>query len=117
MFTADRLKLTAAVLILAIGIGAFYYLGGRPDWMRWLTLLVVAGLAVATAAPTTAGRAGWEFVKGSRLELRKVVWPTRKETVQTTLVVVAMVVSIALFLWIVDWGLIKVVQALSGGRS
>ena len=117
MFTADRLKLVAAVLILVVGVGAFYYLGDKADWIRWLTLLVVAGVAIGVAAQTEAGRAGWEFVKGSRMELRKVVWPTRKETVQTTLVVVAMVVSIALFLWVVDWGLIKAVQALTGGRS
>lgn len=117
MFTADKLKAVVAVLILAVGIGAFYYLGDKAEWIRWLTFLVIAGISVAVAAQTQAGQTGWAFVQGSRMELRKVVWPTRKETVQTTLVVVAMVVSIAVFLWIIDWGLIKLVQALTGGRS
>jgi preprotein translocase subunit SecE len=48
------------------------------------------------------------------VELRKVVWPTRKDTVQITLVVVAMVVFVALFLWIIDWGLLAAVKALTG---
>jgi preprotein translocase subunit SecE len=117
VFTADRLKMATAMLILAIGIGVFYYLGERPDWIRWLTLLAAAGIAVAVAAQSAPGQAAWEFAKGSRMELRKVVWPTRKETGQMTLVVVVMVVAVALFLWLVDWGLIKLVQALTGQGS
>jgi preprotein translocase subunit SecE len=110
---ADRLKLAGAVLILALGIAAFYYLGERPDWMRVLMVLAAAGVGAAVAAQTAAGRAALEFAKGSRQELRKVVWPTQKETMQMTLVVFGMVVLVALFLWAVDWGLLKAVRLLT----
>jgi preprotein translocase subunit SecE len=116
VFAADRLKLTLAVLIVAIGIGAFYYFDARSDWIRYLILLGVFAAAIAVTATTTQGQAAWEFTKEARIELRKVVWPTRKETAQMTLVVVIMVVVVALFLWIVDWGLIKAVQVLTGQR-
>jgi preprotein translocase subunit SecE len=116
VFAADRLKLTLAVLIVAIGIGAFYYFDARSDWIRYLILLGVFAAAIAVAATTAQGKAAWEFAADARVELRKVVWPTRKETVQMTLVVVVMVIVVAIFLWIVDWGLIKIVQALTGQR-
>lgn len=113
----DKLKLAAAVLIFAVGVGAFYYLGEQPDFVRLVTILVAAGISVAVAMQTAAGRNAWEFAKGARAELRKVVWPAPKETMQVTLVVFAMVVLIAVFLWFVDWGLLKIVQALTGPRS
>ena len=72
------------------------------------------GIAVAVAMQGATGRNAWEFAKGARAELRKVVWPSNKETMQMTLVVFGMVVLIAVFLWVVDWGLLKIVRALSG---
>jgi preprotein translocase subunit SecE len=111
---ADKLKLIFAVLIVAIGIGAFYYLGDKPDLVRVLTLLAAGAVAVAVALQTTQGKAAWEFAKGARLELRRVVWPTNKETMQVTLVVFVLVVLVSLFLWAVDWGLLKLVQTLTG---
>jgi preprotein translocase subunit SecE len=109
--------LIAAVLILAIGIGGYYYLGDQSLWVRVLVVLIGAGMAIVTASQAAAGKAFWEFARGARVELRKVVWPTRKETTQVTLIVIAMVIVIALFLWVVDWGLLKVVKALTGQRS
>jgi preprotein translocase subunit SecE len=110
----DKLKLAAAVLIVAIGVGAFYFLAGKPDLIRVLALLAAVGVAVAVALQSTQGQAAWAFAKEARQELRKVVWPARKETVQVTLVVFAMVVLVALFLWGVDWLLLKGVKALTG---
>ena len=110
----DKLKLTLAVLIVAVGIGGFYYFGDQPTIVRLASILVAMGIAVAVAMQSVTGRAAWEFAKGSRAELRKVVWPSNKETMQVTLVVFGMVVLIAIFLWIVDWGLLKIVRALSG---
>jgi len=110
---ADKLKILAAVLILAVGIGGFYYFGDKPDWLRVLVVLGAAALAVLVALQTAIGRAAWEFAKVSRQELRKVVWPTRKETMQVTLVVFGLVVLVALFLWVVDWGLLKVMRVLT----
>ena len=114
---ADKLKLLAAVLIFAIGVGGFYYFGDKPDYLRLLMVLVPAGIAIAVALQTAVGRSVLEFAKGSRQELRKVVWPERKEALQVTLVVIAMVVLVAVFLWIVDWGLLKIVRALTGQEA
>jgi len=112
----DKVILAISVLILAVGMGAFYYFGDKPDLIRVGALLGAGLVAVAVAMQSAQGKAAWEFAKGSRVELRKVVWPTNKETMQMTLVVVVMVVLIAAFLWVVDWGLLKAVQALTGQR-
>jgi preprotein translocase subunit SecE len=111
---ADKLKLTLAVLFLVGGIGGFYYFGGKPEIVQWGVLLAAAAIAVATASQTVAGRATWEFAKGARVELRKVVWPTRKETMQMTLVVFVLVVLIALFIWVLDWVLHKTITVITG---
>ncbi len=111
---ADNIKIALAVLVLAAGIGGFYYFGEQPAFVRVLVVLGAAAVAIAIGYPTSAGRSLWEFIKAARGELRKVVWPSSKETVQVTLVVVAMVVVIALFLWVVDWGLLKIMRTLTG---
>ena len=117
MLTADRIKLVAAVLALAAGIGGYYYLGDQTLLVRVLVLLGAVAVTVVIAMQSEPGRAAWEFTKEARQELRKVVWPTRKETTQMTLVVVAMVILVSLFLWVVDWGLLAAVKALTGQRS
>ncbi len=108
----DHLKLLVALLIVFIGIAGFYYFGDQPELVRVLGVLVAAGLAVAVVLQTEPGRNAREFARGSLRELRQVVWPTRKETTQVTLVVVALVIVVALFLWIVDLGLQKAVTLL-----
>jgi preprotein translocase subunit SecE len=115
--TADRIKLLLAVLALAAGIGGYYYLGDKAMLLRVVVLLGALIVTVAIAMQTTIGRSAWAFAKEAQVELRKVVWPSRKETVQVTLLVVAMVVIASLFLWIVDWGLLAAVKALTGQRS
>ena len=112
--TADKLKLILAVLLIAGGIGGFYYFGDKPDLVRVAIILAAAGLAVTVTAVTAQGRSAWEFFKGARLELRKVIWPAKKETVQITLIVFVMVILVAIYLWVIDWGLHKVVRAVMG---
>ncbi len=108
----DHLKLLVALLIVFIGIAGFYYFGDQSELVRVLGVLVAAGLAIAVVLQTEPGRNAREFARGSLRELRQVVWPTRKETTQVTLVVVALVIVVALFLWIVDLGLQKAVTLL-----
>ncbi len=114
MLTVDRIKMVLAVLVLVAGIVGYYYLGETVLVVRVLVflgaLIVAAGIAL-TSAP---GRAAWAFGRESLVELRKVVWPTRKETGQVTLVVVAMVIFVSLFLWFVDWILTYGVKVLTG---
>jgi preprotein translocase subunit SecE len=113
---ADKIKIALAVLIVAVGIGSFYYFGDRPSIVLAGILLATAALAIATFYQTAAGKATWEFTKAARGEMRKVVWPNNKETMQVTLVVFGMVVLVALFLWLVDWSLLKVMRALTGQK-
>ncbi len=113
----DKIKLLLAVLIVAIGVGGFYYFDEQSDLVRVPGLLLAFVLAVLVALQTEPGRAAREFAKGSMRELRQVVWPTRKETAQVTLMVVVLVLVVALFLWVVDLGLQKAVRLLIGQGS
>ena len=87
----DSLKLGIAVAMLAVGIIAFYRFDDQLLVLRVLGLLAVAGIAVFVAAQSSTGRNIIGFIRGAQTEVRKVVWPTRAETVQTTLAVILMV--------------------------
>jgi preprotein translocase subunit SecE len=110
----DTLKWLVAVALLGAAVTAFYYYGEESLLLRVIGLLIVAAAAGAIAFTTDKGRAAWEFMRDSRTELRKVVWPTRKETTQTTLVVIGVVALVAIFLWMVDGFLSWVVRLLLG---
>ena len=110
----DRIKLTLAAVVAVAGIGAYYYFVDKSQLLRVSVLLASFGLAAIIALQSAPGRAAWAFAKESRAELRKVVWPARKETVQMTGVVIAMVIVAALFLWAVDWVLTLLVKMLTG---
>jgi preprotein translocase subunit SecE len=111
---ADKIKLTFAALLVVAGIAGFYALASSALALR--VLAVIAGLIAggAVALFTAPGREFAGFARESAAETKKVVWPTRKETVQTTGVVVAFVVVMALFLWLVDAGLLLIVSLLTG---
>ena len=110
----DTLKWLVATVLLGAALMAFYIYSEESLLLRVIGLLVVAGAATAIAFTTDKGRATWEFMREARTELRKVVWPTRKETTQTTLVVIGVVVVVAIFLWLVDGLLSWIVQLLLG---
>ena len=110
----DKLKIAAAVILLGAGIAAFYYWDQSPLIARVGAVLggAVAGAVVfLLSAP---GKEFYAFAQESIEETRRVVWPNRKETLQTTGVVFAFVVVMALFLWVVDWGLLSLVKLLMG---
>jgi preprotein translocase subunit SecE len=110
----DTLKWLVATVLLSAALMAFYIYSEESLLLRVIGLLVVAGAAAAIAFTTDKGRATWEFMREARTELRKVVWPTRKETTQTTMVVIGVVVVVAIFLWLVDGLLSWIVQLLLG---
>lgn len=99
---ADKIKFTIALLLLIAGIVAFRWMTDAAIVLR--VLVVVAGvvLAALVAWQTTHGKRFMVFVKEAIVETRKVVWPSRKETVQTTLVVFGFVVVMAFFLYLTD---------------
>ena len=98
----DKAKLVAAVALVAAGIWGYYALGDSALVLR--ILAVAAGLAAAGAVAwfSAPGREFAVFAGESVTEVKKVVWPSRKETVQTTAAVFAFVVVMAIFLWISD---------------
>jgi preprotein translocase subunit SecE len=102
---ADKLKLALALALLAAGVVGFYVLSEQALVLRVLSVLAGVGAAVAVAWQTEPGRRFVGFARDSITEAKKVVWPSRKETVQTTGIVFAFVVVMAFFLWLTDKGL------------
>ncbi len=111
---ADTLKLLAAGTIVLIALVAFYVFANHSLLVRVIGLLAAAGAAVSIALKTEPGTETVEFVRGARSELRKVVWPTRAETTQTTLIVIAMVVIMGVLLWLFDVLLLWLVRLVTG---
>jgi preprotein translocase subunit SecE len=99
---ADIAKLVAALLILGAAIFAYYWYNDFQTWQRLLILLGGFAVSGAIAFFTQSGRAAKDFLSESLFELRKVVWPTRQETVQTTLVIFVVVVVLSLILGLID---------------
>lgn len=98
----DTFKLMTALLVLIAGVVAFYYFEEESQLLRVLGMLAVAVIAFFIAATSDLGRRGLGFVKDARVEVRKVVWPTRQETLQTTIAVLFMVILVAIMLWLFD---------------
>jgi preprotein translocase subunit SecE len=112
---AERIKIAVAALIAVGGLVAFYALVDKqPLVVRLAALLGAFGLAVVVMWFTESGRTFAAFSRESWEEAKRVVWPTRKETLQTTGVVFAFVFIMAVFLWMVDAGLLWVTQKLLG---
>jgi preprotein translocase subunit SecE len=101
----DALKLVLAAAALVGGVVAYYWFGEQPQVVR--VLMVLAGLVLGLVLMylSQPGRELWNYVQGSRVELRKMVWPTRQETWRTTLVVFLFVMALGVFFWVVDMGL------------
>jgi preprotein translocase subunit SecE len=110
----DTVKLIAAIAILFAGVAGFYVLTSYPLAARWAIVLVALGAGIFVALQSVQGREFWQFVQGSRIELRKVVWPTRQESLQTTLIVFVAILALGIFFWILDWILGSVTRALTG---
>ena len=107
----DTFKLMTALLVLLAGVVGFYYFEEESQLLRVLGMLTVGVIAFLIAATSDVGKRSLGFVKDARVEVRKVVWPTRQETIQTTIAVLFMVVLVAIMLWLFDmflgWGVSK----------
>ena len=99
---ADKAKLVVAGVLVVAAVAAFYALGKQDLWLRVLALLVLIAAAVATFFTAEAGKELIAYGRDSAREVRKVVWPTRKEAMQMTGYVFAFVFVMALFLWLTD---------------
>ncbi len=98
----DNLKLTAAGLVVVAAVAVFYIFGDMSALVR--ALIVVAGVIAAAGIVLTSepGKAAWRFGVATRIEIRKVIWPTRRETAQATMVVILMVLVVGIYLWLLD---------------
>jgi preprotein translocase subunit SecE len=110
----DFFKLVSAASVVLIALVGFYYFSDHLLLVRIIGLLIAVGVAGATILTTGMGTNFLDFVKESRMELRKVVWPTRAETLQTSLAVIVMVVVMGIFLWLLDILLFWVVRLFTG---
>lgn len=110
----DAAKLAAAAGIVAAGIAAFYYFSNLPIWLRWIIVFAALAAGALVGLQSSKGREFWQFVQSSRIELRKIVWPNRQETLQVTLLVFVMVTVLGLFFWLLDWMLGSLTRWLTG---
>ena len=111
---SDKIKLLIAFLLVVVGIAGFYYLHDSAAVLRLISVLAGLLLAGGVAATSESGKRFIAFGKDSVAEAKRVVWPTRKETLQTTGVVILFAITMALFLWLVDASLMTMVNKLMG---
>ncbi len=98
----DAVKWIVVFALLAVAVVGNSYFADQSLLYRVLGIVALSAVAGLIALQTAKGAAFWSLVKGSRTEIRKVVWPTRQETVQTTLIVILFVLLVALILWGLD---------------
>ena len=110
----DTLLWSVAVVIVVAAMVAFYWFAEALLAVRVVGLLAAVAVAVAIAARTRLGAEVLGYLRDSRVELRKVVWPMRQETLQTTLAVFLMVTVMGIFLWLLDMLLLWGVRVLTG---
>ena len=110
----DWIKWAIVTAIVVAGVYANSYFAAESLLIRTIGLLAAAGVAGWIAAQTEKGRAFVNLCLEARVEIRKVVWPTRQETTQTTIVVLIVIFIVALILWLLDWGLNGVISSIIG---
>ncbi len=112
--SGDKIKLIGAAALGLAGLFAFYYFADQSLLMRTIGLLIIAAFVVYLIYLTEKGKRTAGFFKDARTEVRKVVWPTRQETVQTTLTVFIIVVIVGIMLWLFDMLLSWLFRLITG---
>lgn len=110
----DIVKWIAVIALVSVGVVANQFYAAEPILYRVIGLVVLAAVAFFIAAQTIKGAAMLQLAKESRAEIKRVVWPTRQETMQTTLIVVAVVLVMGLLLWGLDTLLGWIVSIIVG---
>ncbi len=111
----DKVKIAIAIAIIIAAIAGFYVYEEQSQLTRVMGLLVAIGIAAWVFMQSSQGKAFWEFSHSAQIEVRKVIWPTRQETGQTTLLVIFTVIVAALFFWLLDSLLGKLIRLVIGG--
>ncbi|EKO3660407.1 preprotein translocase subunit SecE [Vibrio metschnikovii] len=110
----DTLKWVITFVLLAAAVVGNYLYGEWSVVARAAGVIVFIAGALGVAATTVKGQAAIVFARESRMEVRKVVWPTRQETMQTTLIVLAVSIVMALALWGIDGIMVRLVSFVTG---
>ena len=111
----DIFKLLIAAFVIVGGLyGYYYYENVMALPLRVLLVLGGTGIGIAIAMMSSQGQRLWHFIQGSRVEIRKVVWPTKQETTQTAIAVFVFTLIMALFFWALDSGLLLLTRKLVG---
>ena len=110
----DTALLAAACLVLLASIVAYYYFEGVTLVLRVMGILAGVGIGAALLYQARQGQVIWRFILGSRVEIRKVIWPTRQETLQTTITVFIFLLLLGLFFWSLDFVLLMITRAVTG---
>ena len=110
----DTAKLAGAVAIALVGFVAYYYFGDASVALLSLGVLVALGLAAFVGLQSAQGQSLWRFIQAARTELRRVVWPTREETIQTTIAVLVFALIMGVFFWLLDLGLLYATSKITG---
>jgi preprotein translocase subunit SecE len=113
----DTAKLVLAIVVLLAGLVGYYYFADASTLLRALGVIVAFAVAVVVAFTSLQGRTLWKFIQGARVELNKVVWPTREETIQTTLVVLVVALFGGVFFWLLDLFLLWLTTRITGQGS
>ena len=113
----DTAKLALAIAIVLGGLVAYYYFGEASALLRTLGVILALALAAVVALTSLQGRTLWKFIQGARVELSKVVWPTKDETIQTTLVVLVVAVIGGVLFWVLDFFLLWITTRITGTGS
>jgi preprotein translocase subunit SecE len=110
----DTVLLALASIVVVASLVAYYYFDATPVVVRALGILIGLGVSAALLYRTHLGQFLWQFIQGSRGEIRKVVWPTRQETTNTTLAVFAFLLIMGIFFWVLDFALLSITRAITG---
>ncbi|NOR37076.1 MAG: preprotein translocase subunit SecE [Woeseiaceae bacterium] len=111
----DTVKLLLAAAAIVGGLYSYYYFEfDLPLYIRVLIVLVGTGAGIAIAMLSSQGQRLWHFIQGSRVEIRKVVWPTKQETTQTAIAVFVFTLVMSVFFWLLDSGLLWLTRKLVG---
>ena len=113
----DTAKLALSIVIVLAGLVAYYYFGDSSALLRTVGVLLAVALAAVVALTSLQGRTLWKFIQGARVELSKVVWPTREETIQTTIVVLIVAVIGGVIFWTLDFFLLWITTRITGTGS
>ena len=113
----DTAKLVLAAAILVGSIFAYYYYADESVLLRAVGIFVAFVVAVWIGFQSAQGRTLWRFIQAARVELRKVVWPTREETMQTTIVVLVFAMIMGVFFWLLDLSLLWFTSLVTGQGS